>query len=251
MPSRGNSAAPSVHPHMRGEYGPRHSFHDYCFGSPPHAWGIRHRAGWHWGAYRFTPTCVGNTTPCRASSKEQTVHPHMRGEYVEPDGCFDGVTGSPPHAWGIQGETCRNLIKTRFTPTCVGNTSRPPVSPARTPVHPHMRGEYTTSTASLSARCGSPPHAWGIHRGSRPRRAATLRGFTPTCVGNTRPASAPPPPRPVHPHMRGEYVKCEHAQPLPLGSPPHAWGIHCILLPRNRKIKRKCSFSLLAICVSY
>ncbi len=86
-----------------------------------------------------------------------------------------------------------------------------------------MRGEYSRIFTSASSRYGSPPHAWGIRLRCN-RQVPRLR-FTPTCVGNT-----PAPPcsahiRPVHPHMRGEYL---FRTPLPgalIGSPPHAWGI--------------------------
>ena len=92
---------------------------------------------------RFTPTCVGNTitvshiTPCEIgspprvwgilfrSSKPKTifpVHPHVCGEYH--------------HKHQYVSLFCR------FTPTCVGNTTR---------------GLHTADY-----NCGSPPRVWGI-----------------------------------------------------------------------------------------
>jgi len=113
----------------------------------------------------------------------------------------------------------------RFTPTCVGKTGWEPAARGALGVHPHVRGEDSTSdqagaegqrftptcvgkTSNPPATCcaksvGSPPRAWG-----RPRRhvgqVADDR-FTPTCVGKTLPARG-----------RGG---C-----LPRGSPPRAWG---------------------------
>jgi len=133
-----------------------------------------------------------------------SVHPHVRGEYGEGD----------PHS--IHGH--------RFTPTCVGKTSKN----ARSGVMPS----------------GSPPRAWGRHQvvpavwrqptvhphvrgedyGLREVEEVRLR-FTPTCVGKTSAArlmlfpSCGSPPRAwgrrplalrtddlraVHPHVRGE-----------------------------------------------
>ena len=127
----------SVHPHMRGEYitigsngsphlgSPPHAWgiRISCLtaagifcGSPPHAWGITLSPARRRGARRFAPTCVGNT---RLDST-----PSVR-----------------------QG---------RFTPTCVGNTRYPVEQVPMTAVHPHMRGEYVCSVASVSASAVHP-----------------------------------------------------------------------------------------------
>ena len=71
----------------------------------------------------------------------------------------------------------------RFTPTCVGNTSWPPVLLPVSSVHPHMRGEYEIESEEFATTAGSPPHAWGIRQA--PHRDAITQRFTPTCVGNT------------------------------------------------------------------
>ena len=131
--------------------------------------------------------------------------------------------GSPPHAWGILLAPGRKGVCGRFTPTCVGNTGMRQAMTPTTPVHPHMRGEYTLPHLIWLNVNGSPPHAWGIL--SRPASLAIRWRFTPTCVGNTRYGVSLVLLPPVHPHMRGEY------SPLPClpegqgGSPPHAWGI--------------------------
>ena len=90
-------------------------------------------------------------------------------------------------------------------------------------VHPHVRGEYTPKPRPAATNNGSPPRAWGIL--DRKIRSITILRFTPTCVGNT------PCPRcghyypPVHPHVRGEYVRQWLAGENDFGSPPRAWGI--------------------------
>src|SRR5438309_874417 len=73
---------PPVHPHTRGEYGERHGVARCYDGSPPHAWGIRHRS-------------VGQRA-------HQPVHPHTRGEYRLGIWLVTSSSGSPPHAWGIR-----------------------------------------------------------------------------------------------------------------------------------------------------
>ena len=98
----GLSSVCSVHPHMRGEYISGNSVTVAGVGSPPHAWGI-HLPGWAGSpAWRFTPTCVGNTAVHRMSSALPPVHPHMRGEYLSKSEIGTDGYGSPPHAWGIQ-----------------------------------------------------------------------------------------------------------------------------------------------------
>ena len=92
---------------------------------------------------RFTPTCVGNTCAYFVLVNNSTVHPHMRGEYVDYKASQDPtfavhphmrgeyrnnskvestIYGSPPHAWGILHDNLWIQRRCRFTPTCVGNT---------------------------------------------------------------------------------------------------------------------------------
>ncbi len=91
----------------------------------------------------------------------------------------------------------------RFTPTCVGNTANP---------NPYFSGQD-----------GSPPHAWGIHW--LIGVVVKKQRFTPTCVGNTQFSKFNIVTSTVHPHMRGEYLRCRYFYLRAYGSPPHAWGI--------------------------
>ena len=138
-------------------------------------------------AYRFIPTCVGNTCCSACSAAVGAVHPHVRGEYVFPLPKPPTNAGSSPRAWGIpyiQGHQSRLR---RFIPTCVGNTRPPDWPDPRPPVHPHVRGEYGRTRP---------------HRGGRGR-------FIPTCVGNTTYDVTPGQTYTVHPHVRGEYVETQ------------------------------------------
>ena len=134
-----------VHPHMRGEYFSITNLTQTSFGSPPHAWGIQLYTRYSKTRIWFTPTCVGNTLTDRVCMVRNMVHPHMRGEYAKLDIPFTSCSGSPPHAWGILNITYFKFLYFRFTPTCVGNTRYKLRLERCRKVHPHMRGEYTSS----------------------------------------------------------------------------------------------------------
>ena len=171
-------------PHMHGEYARGITQGHRGTGSPLHAWGIRIRSASASVYPRFTPTCVGNTGYATHVLTMQAVHPHMRGEYIFlRDGGFNDA-GSPPHAWGIPNTLQYVCLLNRFTPTCVGNTTRLSFEAAIWSVHPHMRGEYYRVFFATFGNSGSPPHAWGILR-NRSAKRQSIR-FTPTCVGNTQ-----------------------------------------------------------------
>ena len=133
-----------------------------------------------------------------------SVHPHTRGEYGTGTCGLKFRAGSPPHAWGIPKDELRHPRRSRFTPTRVGNTISFPSRCDFLPVHPHTRGEYGRRRRL----------SWGGLR------------FTPTRVGNTRRAGRRAVREPVHPHTRGEYQPMSACNKAPIGSPPHAWGIH-------------------------
>ncbi len=99
----------------------------------------------------------------------------------------------------------------------------PPRRAHTVPVHPHVRGEYLLRFHVKNSMGGSSPRAWGI-----PcvwRRAFVLARFIPTCVGNTLEAIKNVIFLPVHPHVRGEYIKLSIMSLKSSGSSPRAWGI--------------------------
>ena len=117
MPSRH-----AVHPHMRGEYMRWAAAIMVTGGSSPHAWGIPVWPLAARGAFRFIPTCVGNTFCANVGRQNGAVHPHMRGEYYVVSVQNRLLNGSSPHAWGIRCPSHQARPCCRFIPTCVGNT---------------------------------------------------------------------------------------------------------------------------------
>ena len=192
-----------VHPHMRGENAQTRSYFGRQDGTPPHAWGK------HCGkqitriSHRYTPTCVGKTPFIVETASSYAVHPHMRGENGANGQARAVLVGTPPHAWGKLPTLLNFLTCSRYTPTCVGKTSRSTTVFRHSAVHPHMRGENATSTPAMNClpvhphmrgenvssdffsftAGGTPPHAWG-KRWRQPGCGAKRR-YTPTCVGKT------------------------------------------------------------------
>ena len=146
----------------------------------------------------------------------------MRGEDVRAAVIVPAEKGSPPHAWGRLVMATHAILKSRFTPTCVGKTWLLHMMIPLLVVHPHMRGEDLTRPHSTRIHIGSPPHAWG-------RQKLGIYGilaarFTPTCVGKTSTLASGISFSSVHPHMRGEDVAALRVANGGNGSPPHAWG---------------------------
>ena len=193
-----------VHPHVRGEH-PVIRFQAWRIpGSSPRAWGTRRAAVRRAGRLRFIPTCVGNTAAPRTTPQKPPVHPHVRGEHPNYGVSVLQDDGSSPRAWGTL-RTSRSGDKShRFIPTCVGNTMALLAMFNHTPVHPHVRGEHTTTHLAMVVYCGSSPRAWGTRILVISRH--DVRRFIPTCVGNTpcRPGLVHR--RTVHPHVRGEHL---------------------------------------------
>jgi len=211
-----------VHPHVRGDNEVFDFHYSPPLGSPPRAWGQRSWP-WPWSVSpRFTPTCVGTTPRPPRPRGWRTVHPHVRG-----DNCWErpgtrAAFGSPPRAWGQRNWGRTGLPRFRFTPTCVGTTCQKPFQVRFSSVHPHVRGDNKSIRSRCRLYCGSPPRAWGQHRPGY--RFLILSRFTPTCVGTTRSPPTPPPPEPVHPHVRGDNKNLPVKTHIASGSPPRAWG---------------------------
>ena len=174
-----------VHPHVRGEYLRPVPILTLVGGSSPRAWGIRGKRPPLPRLQRFIPTCVGNTVLPGDSFRHATVHPHVRGEYLALSALSLVVFGSSPRAWGIPPDGGSASRRSRFIPTCVGNTMIRTCLPAFPTVHPHVRGEYIYRVRALCRRTGSSPRAWGIPRSLA--RSQWEGRFIPTCVGNTLP----------------------------------------------------------------
>ena len=90
----------TVHPHVRGDHWINSLQDQLQAGSPPRAWGSPGLGVFAARPSRFTPTCVGITTPTISSNAASTVHPHVRGDHFSRIRQSDHSRGSPPRAWG-------------------------------------------------------------------------------------------------------------------------------------------------------
>ncbi len=154
----------TVHPHVCGEYAQQFERRSDLYGSSPRVWGIRLRQGHR--------------------KSKRAVHPHVCGEYGSSAITLLPLNGSSPRVWGILFLAVLFGMKTRFIPTCVGNTTRSAGKADYYTVHPHVCGEYARQEATQTPS---------------PR-------FIPTCVGNTPWHHTHIRKSPVHPHVCGEYV---------------------------------------------
>ena len=116
----------------------------------------------------------------------------------------------------------------RFIPTGVGNTNYKYLGKPSISVHPHWRGEHSTSTGWSRTESGSSPLAWGtlvpvaaIWECSR---------FIPTGVGNTIKTVRMSSKGTVHPHWRGEHKGGRRRRCWLCGSSPLAWGTRFIYI---------------------
>ena len=132
-----------------------------------------------------------------------TVHPHGCGEHLVGIGAWWYVSGSSPRVWGTQAFTPVRAAASRFIPTGVGNTGRPPVAISHSTVHPHGCGEHAVLSPRTTMSSGSSPRVWGTRQ-----HFEFLRNderFIPTGVGNTRTNPIIQKSNPVHPHGCGEH----------------------------------------------
>ena len=130
--------------------------------------------------------------------------------------------GSSPRARGTRESYPVRLIFDRFIPAGAGNTSRPPISTARSAVHPRGRGEHIIWFLSLLLITGSSPRARGT-----PLKVGIAGGvsrFIPAGAGNTFANHDGVGPGTVHPRGRGEHCLLVRGSTEPTGSSPRARG---------------------------
>ena len=182
-PGRGSRWSPgSVHPHVRGDYGLAHIRWTPATGPSPRAWGLLRVGGVRLLLGRSIPTCVGTTGSCGAWPGSTSVHPHVRGDYIEEVAWTEREDGPSPRAWGLRPVRQRKHPQPRSIPTCVGTTlhrspperrttvhphvrgdySRPSSGSSWRTVHPHVRGDYASSLAPRPPPTGPSPRAWGL-----------------------------------------------------------------------------------------
>ena len=198
----GDRPRPAVHPHVRGEDAAADAYPAFDDGSPPRTWGRPVNCSIFTETSRFTPTYVGKTGTGPRRERRPPVHPHVRGEDRFLLRRWRQQRGSPPRTWGRLRDAPRLPGAARFTPTYVGKTPGSEREPGLPAVHPHVRGEDSTSRYPPESNCGSPPRTWGRH--------GVLCVFTGAL--------------PVHPHVRGEDQTCPQRPHSICGSPPRTWG---------------------------
>ena len=91
-------------------------------------------------------------------------------------------------------------------------------------VHPHLRGEHSSTSDTISRYSGSSPPAWGAWQSDC--CGGTIHRFIPTCVGSIGEGEKPPDHAAVHPHLRGEHFPLRSPSGSPSGSSPPAWGAY-------------------------
>ena len=193
----------AVHPHIRGAYCSAATCSGVLPGSSPHTWGIQTLMPASGTENRFIPTYVGHTVFIYLVFIHFAVHPHIRGAYPKMNRHLALFVGSSPHTWGIRWNPCRRSWPLRFIPTYVGHTVYNNGQVFLPPVHPHIRGAYS----------------------SLARSGAAGKRFIPTYVGHTSLKCSWLCRSPVHPHIRGAYTVFLVKVINVFGSSPHTWGI--------------------------
>ena len=147
---------------MCGEYSNAKAFIENFSGSPPHVRGILKCCPFFVTYRGITPACAGNTSLWSLGSGIARDHPRMCGEYINKEGFWSGLVGSPPHVRGIRSGQCTAWLSFGITPACAGNTFALIDRSWISRDHPRMCGEYAAQTSSVRWMLGSPPHVRGI-----------------------------------------------------------------------------------------
>ena len=134
----------------------------------------------------------------------------------------DGPSGSSPRGRGTLDGGREYDYLVRFIPARAGNTVLDPGPRRPLPVHPRAGGEHGFGAVQEVGLDGSSPRGRGTpsdqrHRGRRDR-------FIPARAGNTLPARAPIPTRPVHPRAGGEHRITGQPWSRARGSSPRGRG---------------------------
>ena len=194
----------AVHPHACGEHRVNSGGRLDHNGSSPRLWGTHGLPDEACVYTRFIPTPVGNTTDDEFEIVKIAVHPHACGEHF----CLFNVgslrSGSSPRLWGTLKKNCKNMVKGRFNPTPVGNTTWRCFCTGTTAVHPHACGEHSFLIRSNALGGGSSPRLWGTLE--QALGIMFLNRFIPTPVGNTAKPVFSASMLTVHPHACGEHA---------------------------------------------
>ena len=164
---------------------------------------------------------MGNTCSDYHRQTKYSVHPHACGKHLYIGAKGLSARGSSPRMWETHVLSCCSIIRFRFIPTHVGNTSICPKVTKSDTVHPHACGKHGVVFLCKSLSSGSSPRMWET------RYLLTFlplqRRFIPTHVGNTTVAMPPNALRAVHPHACGKHNSPTPAMLRESGSSPRMW----------------------------
>ena len=192
----------AVHPHRRGDGKIASEKPASNSGSPPQAWGRRHRQRLLRGDAGSPPQAWGRRRRLFHEYERGRFTPHRRGDGRPITAICAVRLGSPPQAWGRPCLLRPGGPYPRFTPTGVGTAVATPYCTLNISVHPHRRGDGIRDALPAHRAIGSPPQAWGRLRALDELEA---RGrFTPTGVGTAYDRLASTHGLLVHPHRRGD-----------------------------------------------
>src|SRR5690606_4458963 len=90
-------------------------------------------------------TCVGTSVDAGQAAPGVKVRPHVRGNVMIALRVTARYGSPPPRAWGRQGPRAPLLVLSRSTPTCVGTSHVGPCRRCGRGVHPHVRGDVSTT----------------------------------------------------------------------------------------------------------
>ena len=138
--SRSTCRSP-VHPRVCGELDAAFRLCRIGGGSSPRVWGTHHLHPIHVRPRRFIPACVGNSIPIRYRFGLGSVHPRVCGELRCRRGIRVPIYGSSPRVWGTLDCFQCGLLRGRFIPACVGNSTQYRLQHLRHSVHPRVCGE--------------------------------------------------------------------------------------------------------------
>ena len=179
---------------------------------------------------RFIPAYAGNSDYHENETKEESVHPRLRGELRFTSSLTSSLDGSSPLTRGTPVKEESPFVIWRFIPAYAGNSTFSPSRTVRSTVHPRLRGELLLTRIFKMALSGSSPLTRGTRRTSR--RFFRKGRFIPAYAGNSQCLSGRLLFGSVHPRLRGELKKVAHRAFFGVGSSPLTRGTRSSPLPR-------------------
>ena len=190
-----------VHPRLRGGALPSTPCGGVAAGPSPPARGSQEPPGGVGQPEGSIPACAGEPRAGLRPSVVKRVHPRLRGGAVKGRTPRGAWTGPSPPARGSRGLVAARGGRWGSIPACAGEPSTMMPSVMATRVHPRLRGGAPRWPSTRQRSRGPSPPA----RGSRDAlsRGRGRCGSIPACAGEPLGPTLYPPPRWVHPRLRG------------------------------------------------